>query len=227
MKAMILAAGRGERLRPLTDTTPKPMLPINGKPLLEHHVNRLAAAGIDEIVINTCWLGEQIEAYFADNGRRFGVNISWSREAQALETGGGISHALPLLGDQPFLLVNGDVWSDFPLAELAETDLPTELDAQLILVNNPEHHPRGDFSLDGKLVSYKEAQRFTFSGISLFRPALFAAYRASAGQCFPLRDILRPAILAGRVSASVYTGSWCDVGTVERYQQLQNFVSSK
>jgi MurNAc alpha-1-phosphate uridylyltransferase len=227
MKAMILAAGRGERLRPLTDTTPKPMLPINGKPLLEHHINRLAAAGIDEIVINTCWLGEQIETYFADNGRRFGVNISWSREAQALETGGGISHALPLLGDQPFLLVNGDVWSDFPLAELVKTDLPTELDAQLVLVNNPEHHPRGDFSLDGKLVSYKEAQRFTFSGISLFRPALFAAYQASAGQCFPLRDILRPAILAGRVSASVYTGSWCDVGTVERYQQLQNFVSSK
>jgi MurNAc alpha-1-phosphate uridylyltransferase len=227
MKAMILAAGRGERLRPLTDTTPKPMLPINGKPLLEHHINRLAAAGIDEIVINTCWLGEQIETYFADNGRRFGVNISWSREAQALETGGGISHALPLLGDQPFLLVKGDVWSDFPLAELVKTDLPTELDAQLVLVNNPEHHPRGDFSLDGKLVSYKEAQRFTFSGISLFRPALFAAYQASAGQCFPLRDILRPAILAGRVSASVYTGSWCDVGTVERYQQLQNFVSSK
>jgi len=227
MKAMILAAGRGERLRPLTDTPPKPMLPINGKPLLEHHINRLAAAGIDEIVINTCWLGEQIETYFADNGRRFGVNISWSREAQALETGGGISHALPLLGDQPFLLVNGDVWSDFPLAELAKTDLPAELDAQLVLVNNPDHHPQGDFSLDGDLVSYREAQRFTFSGISLFRPALFAAYQASAGQCFPLRDILRPAILAGRVSASVYTGSWCDVGTVERYQQLQNFVSSK
>jgi MurNAc alpha-1-phosphate uridylyltransferase len=225
MKAMILAAGRGERLRPLTDTTPKPMLPIDGKPLLEHHINRLAAVGIDKIVINTCWLGEQIEEYFADGGR-LGVNISWSREAQALETGGGISQALPLLGDQPFLLINGDVWSDFPLAELSKTHLSAELDAQLILVDNPEHHPQGDFSLDGKLVSYKEAQRYTFSGISLFRPALFAAYQASAGQCFPLRDVLRPAILAGRVSASVYTGNWCDVGTVERYQQLQSFVSS-
>ncbi|MGB0449117.1 MAG: N-acetylmuramate alpha-1-phosphate uridylyltransferase MurU [Porticoccaceae bacterium] len=226
MKAMILAAGRGERLRPLTDTTPKPMLPIDGKPLLEHHINQLAAAGITEIVINTCWLGEQIEEYFDDSGRRFGVNISWSREAQALETGGGISHALPLLGDQPFLLINGDVWSDFPLTELSKTNLPAELDAQLVLVNNPEHHPQGDFSLDGNLVGYREAQRFTFSGISLFRPALFAAYQASAGQCFPLRDILRPAILAGRVGGSVYTGSWCDVGTVERYRQLQTLVSS-
>jgi MurNAc alpha-1-phosphate uridylyltransferase len=226
MKAMILAAGRGERLRPLTDTTPKPMLPINGKPLLEHHINRLAAAGINEIVINTCWLAEQIEEYFADHGRHFGVNISWSRETQALETGGGISQALPLLGDQPFLLVNGDVWSDFPLAELAKTDLPTELDAQLILVDNPEHHPQGDFSLDGNLVGYSEAQRFTFSGISLFRPALFADYSSGVVECFPLRDVLRPAILAGRVGANVFTGNWCDVGTVERYQQLQNFVSS-
>lgn len=226
MKAMILAAGRGERLRPLTDTTPKPMLPIDGKPLLERHINRLAAAGIDEIVINTCWLGEQIEAYFADGGRRYGVNISWSREAQALETGGGISQALPLLGDQPFLLINGDVWSDFPLAELSATGLPAELDAQLVLVDNPEHHPQGDFSLDGKLVGYNETQRFTFSGISLLRPALFAAYQTSAGQCFPLRDVLRPAILSGRVGASVYSGNWCDVGTVERYQQLQTFLSS-
>ena len=114
MKAMILAAGRGERLRPLTDKTPKPMLAVDGKPLLEHHVRRLAAAGITEIVINTCWLGEQIEAYFSDDGRRLGVNISWSREAEALETGGGITRALPLLGESPFLLINGDVWSDFP-----------------------------------------------------------------------------------------------------------------
>lgn len=226
MKAMILAAGRGERLRPLTDTTPKPMLPIDGKPLLEHHINRLAAAGITEIVINTCWLGEQIEEYFNDGGQRFGVKISWSREAEALETGGGICQALPLLGDQPFLLINGDVWSDFPLAQLSQTKLPAELDAQLVLVDNPEHHPRGDFSLQENLLSYKEAQRYTFSGISLFRPALFAAYQVGSEQCFPLRDVLRPAILAGRVGGSVYTGSWCDVGTVERYQQLQTFVKT-
>jgi len=225
MKAMILAAGRGERLRPLTDTTPKPMLPLNGKPLLEHHINRLVAIGVKDIVINTCWLGEQIEAYFAD-GRDFGVNISWSRESEALETGGGIRHALPFLGDQPFLLINGDVWSDFTLSELAETALPAELDARLVLVNNPEHNPQGDFSLDGNLVSYRENQRFTFSGISIFRPQLFAAYQSSAGQNFPLRDVLRPAILAGRVAGSIHTGSWYDVGTVERYQQLEAFVNS-
>jgi len=226
MKAMILAAGRGERLRPLTDTTPKPMLLVDGKPLLEHHINRLVAAGINDIVINTCWLGEQIEAYFHDDGRRFGVNISWSRETQPLETGGGISRALPLLGDQPFLLINGDVWSDFPLAELSNSHLPAELDARLVLVNNPEHHPQGDFSLEGSLASYREAQRFTFSGISLFRPQLFAAYQNNAEQYFPLRDILKPAILNGRVGATVYSGSWCDVGTVERYQQLQALVNS-
>jgi MurNAc alpha-1-phosphate uridylyltransferase len=227
MKAMILAAGRGKRLRPLTDTTPKPMLPIAGKPLLEHHINRLAAAGITEIVINTCWLGEQIETYFHDSGHRFGVNISWSREGEALETGGGITHALPLLGDQPFLLINGDVWSDFPLAQLSQTKLPAELDAQLVLVDNPQHHPLGDFSLVENLVSYKEAQHFTFSGISLFRPALFSSYQAGSPKlCFPLRDVLRPAILAGHVGGSVYTGSWCDVGTVERYQQLQTFIKT-
>lgn len=221
MKAMILAAGRGERLRPLTDTTPKPMLPINGKPMLEHHIKRLAAAGITEIVINTCWLGEQIETYFNDDGRRLGVTISWSREVEALETGGGITRALPLLGDEPFMLINGDVWSDFPLAELCETKLNAGLDAALVLVKNPQHHPRGDFSVDGNLVSYKEGQRYTFSGISLFRPTLFAAHQNGSAECFPLRDVLRPAILSGRVAASVYTGSWCDVGTVERYQQLK------
>lgn len=225
MKAMILAAGRGERLRPLTDATPKPMLPIDGKPLLEHHINRLAASGITEIIINTCWLGEQIEEYFYDNGRRFGVTISWSREAEALETGGGITQALPLLSDEPFLLINGDVWSDFPLAQLCQTDLSAGLDARLVLVSNPGHHPRGDFSVDGDLVSYKGAQRFTFSGISLFRPALFTAHQSNSGQCFPLRDVLRPAILSGRIAASIYTGSWCDVGTVERYQQLQTLVN--
>lgn len=221
MKAMILAAGRGERLRPLTDSTPKPMLAVDGKPLLEHHINRLAAAGITEIVINTCWLGEQIEAYFSDNGRRLGVNISWSREAEALETGGGITQALPLLGESPFILVNGDVWSDFPLAEFCRAGLPAELDARLVLVNNPRHHPRGDFSLDRGLAGYAEVQRLTFSGISLFRPQLFAPYRDSVQPCFPLRDVLRPAILAGRVGATHFSGSWCDVGTVERYRQLQ------
>ena len=227
MKAMILAAGRGERLRPLTDKTPKPMLAVDGKPLLEHHIQRLAAAGVTEIVINTCWLGEQIEEYFSDNGRCLGVNISWSREAEALETGGGITRALPLLGETPFILVNGDVWSDFPLVELCRAGLPAELDARLVLVDNPPHHPGGDFSLDSGLAGYTEGQRLTFSGISLFRPQLFTPYQNNQQSCFPLRDVLRPAILAGRVGAIHFSGSWCDVGTVERYRQLQTELEER
>jgi len=129
MKAMILAAGRGERLRPLTDSIPKPMLQVAGKPLLEHHLERLAAAGITEIVINTSWLGEQIQEYFNDCQQRLGVIISWSREVTALETGGGIAKALPLLGDEPFILINGDVWSDYPLDQLRDHKLSDDLDA--------------------------------------------------------------------------------------------------
>jgi len=220
MKAMILAAGRGERLRPLTDSTPKPMLPVAGKPLLEHHIERLVAAGISDIVINTCWLAQQIEDYFQDASQRLGATIRWSRETQALETGGGIAKALPLLGEQPFMLVNGDVWSDFDLATGRQVSLPDDLDGWLFLVDNPEHHPEGDFGLIDDRVCYTDQQSYTFSGICLLRPALFAGY-GGAERVFPLRDILRPAIESGRVGGSIYTGSWCDVGTVARYRQLQ------
>ena len=198
MKAMILAAGRGERLRPLTDRTPKPMLAVNGKPLLEHHVRRLAAAGITEIVINTCWLGDQIEAYFSDDGRRLGVNISWSREAEALETGGGITRALPLLGESPFLLINGDVWSDFPLAELSQAGLSEELDARLVLVDNPPHHPQGDFPwIVGWLVMPKGS-------------GLHSAVSACSGHsCLqPTRRLSRPVSPAGCPAASHF-GAAC------------------
>ncbi len=221
MKAMILAAGRGERLRPLTDSLPKPMLPVAGKPLLEHHIERLVASGITDIVINTCWLAEKIEAYFADAGARLGASIQWSRELEALETGGGIAKALPLLGNEPFLLINGDVWTDFPLQPLIIEGLPDHLDAWLVLVNNPVQHSQGDFSLLDGRVGYDSGERFTFSGISLLRPALFAARAPGDSPWFPLRDVLRPAILKHRVGGAVYTGSWCDVGTVERYEQLQ------
>jgi MurNAc alpha-1-phosphate uridylyltransferase len=220
MKAMILAAGRGERLRPLTDSTPKPMLQVAGKPLLEHHLARLAAAGITDIVINTSWLAEQIEEYFSDCETRLGVTISWSREVTALETGGGIARALPLLGDEPFMLINGDVWSDYPLVELQGKKLSDDLDAWLLLVGNPAHNPGGDFALQNGRVNYAEDLAATFSGISLIRPALFANY-LERDSAFPLRDVLRPAIVAGRVGGEVYTGSWCDVGTLERYEQLQ------
>ena len=220
MKAMILAAGRGERLRPLTDSTPKPMLQVAGKPLLEHHLARLAAAGITEIVINTSWLAEQIEEYFSDCEQRLGVTISWSREVTALETGGGIVRALPLLGEEPFILINGDVWSDYPLADLRANKLSDDLDAWLLLVANPPHNRAGDFVLQDGRVDYAEDHAATFSGISLIRPALFANYLEQ--DCpFPLRDALRPAIVGGRVGGEMYTGSWCDVGTLERYEQLQ------
>ena len=226
MKAMILAAGRGERLRPLTDSTPKPMLQVAGKPLLEHHLVRLAAAGITDIVINTSWLAGQIEDYFNDCQQRLGVTISWSREATALETGGGIAKALPLLGDQPFMLINGDVWSDYPLAQLQDNKLSNDLDAWLLLVANPPHNPRGDFALQDGRINYAQEQTSTFSGISLIHPKLFVTDSAS-GSAFPLRDVLRPAIVAGRVGGDIYSGSWCDVGTLERYQQLQDSLAQR
>jgi MurNAc alpha-1-phosphate uridylyltransferase len=186
MKAMILAAGRGERLRPLTDSTPKPMLQVAGKPLLEHHLVRLAEAGVTEIVINTSWLAEQIEAYFSDCEVRLGVTISWSREVTALETGGGIVNALALLGDEPFILINGDVWSDYPLLELRDNKLSDDLDAWLLLVGNPIHNPAGDFALQDGRINYAEEHSATFSGISLMRPALFAEHLERDG-AFPLR----------------------------------------
>jgi len=227
MKAMILAAGRGERLRPLTDSIPKPMLQVAGKPLLEHHLERLAAAGITDIVINTSWLAEQIEEYFNDCQARLGVTISWSREVTALETGGGIAKALPLLGNEPFILINGDVWSDYPLDQLRNHKLSDDLDAWLLLVGNPPHNSRGDFALQNGRVDYADEQTSTFSGISLIRPALFSS-DLKPGSVFPLRDVLRPAIVAGRVGGDIYTGSWCDVGTLERYEQLQDaLVQSK
>ena len=227
MKAMILAAGRGERLRPLTDSIPKPMLQVAGKPLLEHHLERLAAAGITDIVINTSWLAEQIEEYFNDCQARLGVTISWSREVTALETGGGIAKALPLLGNEPFILINGDVWSDYPLDQLRNHKLSDDLDAWLLLVGNPPHNSRGDFALQNGRVDYADEQTSTFSGISLIRPALFSS-DLEPGSAFPLRDVLRPAIVAGRVGGDIYTGSWCDVGTLERYEQLQDaLVQSK
>jgi MurNAc alpha-1-phosphate uridylyltransferase len=222
---MILAAGFGKRMRPLTELTPKPLLMVAGKPLLQHHIERLAAAGITELVINTSWLAEQIEDYFGD-GSDFGVQISWSREPQPLETGGGIAKALPLLGNSPFLLINGDVWTDFCLNKVVEAQLDQTLDAWLLLVNNPDHHLCGDFALSDKLVSCTDSPNFTFSGISLLRPTLFADYQlAHPNQpAFRWLEALMPAIKRGRVAGEVHTGQWWDVGTVERYQQLNRHL---
>ena len=221
MRAMILAAGYGKRLRPLTDKMPKPMITVAGKPLLQHHIERLVTMGVTEVVINISWLAEQIENYFGD-GSNFGINITWSKEPEPLETGGGILNALPLLGDAPFLLINGDIWSDFPLLTVRDIRLESNQSAWLLLVNNPQHNPFGDFGLQQGLVSYQPNLKYTFSGISLFKPRLFADYAKNHMQAsrFPLREVLRPAIESRCIIGSVYAGHWCDVGTIERYNAL-------
>jgi MurNAc alpha-1-phosphate uridylyltransferase len=228
MKAMILAAGFGERLRPLTNDTPKPLLKIANKPLIQYHVERLVDAGVRELVINTSWLGDQIESFLGD-GSRFGVRIQWSRESEPLETGGGIRRALPMLGGEPFLVINGDVWTQYPLRKLVEREWTEEMDAHLVLVPNPVHHPEGDFTLDERgCVRYPEKGdgRFTFSGISVMRPEIFAMF-SSASERFPMRDVLAGGIRDGYVTGEVYAESWWDVGTLERLEALNALVSGK
>ena len=225
MKAMILAAGRGERMRPLTDHTPKPLLMVAGKPLIEWHVSALKRAGVDELVVNLGWLGERLRAHLGD-GRAWGVSIAYSDEGwPALETGGGIHRALPLLGAAPFLLVNGDVWSDVPLATLVEraAHLPDNDLAHLVLVPNPVHNRRGDFGLVGDRMVPACVESFTFSGLSVLRPELFADCTPGA---FPLAPLLRDAAIRGQVSAELHGGRWSDVGTPERLAAIEILLSS-
>jgi MurNAc alpha-1-phosphate uridylyltransferase len=201
-------------MRPLTDRMPKPLLPVRGKPLIEYHLERLARAGIERIVINLAWLGGMIRDALGD-GARFGVRIDYSDEATgALETGGGIFRALPLLGGDAFLVVNGDIYSDYPFAQAR---LPPGRDVHLVLVPNPPQHPNGDFGLERGLALPDAAVRYTFSGIAVYRREFFAECAAGA---FPLKPLLIRAMSAGRCSAEVYRGSWQDVGTIERLQAL-------
>lgn len=216
---MILAAGKGERMRPLTLTRPKPLIEVNGRPLIEHHLLALAAAGITEVVINHAWLGDQLEAALGD-GRRLGVAIRFSAEGEPLETGGGIFRALPLLGSSPFVLVNGDIRTDFDFGALA---LPADCLAHLVLVDNPAHHPDGDFGLLEGRISLETAPRFTYSGIAVLHPRLFAGCTAGA---FKLVDVLRPAIAAGRVSGERWPGRWVDVGTLERLAEAESLFGT-
>lgn len=219
MKAMILAAGLGTRLRPLTETTPKPLLPLAGKPMIVYHIEALVAAGVRELVINVSWLGEQIEQMLGDGGQ-FGAQIVYSREPGApLETGGGIRRALRLLGDTPFLLVAGDIWSDYPFPRLLAGALVLPRLAHLVLVPNPPQHSGGDFSLDaaGVVGMARDVPRHTYSGIALLTPALLAGWDA---ETFPLREPLRRAAAAGQLSGELWTGDWEDVGTPERYAAL-------
>jgi N-acetyl-alpha-D-muramate 1-phosphate uridylyltransferase len=218
MKAMILAAGLGTRMRPLTDHCPKPLLDVAGKPLIVRHIEKLAEAGFQDIVINTAHLGYMIEEALGD-GSQWRVHIQYSREEKPLETAGGIVNALPLLGEEAFLVINGDIWCDYPLVRLQTLSLSGL--AHLVLVNNPEHHSKGDFVLhDGNAHPRGEQTGFTFSGLSVMHPQLFANWRSRAGEAFPLREILLPAMAASQVSGEHYAGYWLDVGTPERLQQL-------
>lgn len=220
MKAMILAAGEGRRMRPLTETVPKPLLEVGGKSLLEHQIERLKSAGITEMVINVSHLADQIVEAFGD-GSRLGVHVQWSREPQCLETGGGIRQALADLGPEPFVVVNSDVWTEYPFQNLPE--ISGQL-AHLVMVPNPSHHSCGDFSLytPGKfgrpLVRYHgRDRRHTFAGISVLQPDLF---RNSAPGVFPLAPLLRQAIQKQQVTGELYLGTWVDVGTRERLDAL-------
>jgi len=223
MKAMILAAGEGRRMRPLTSVTPKPLLEVAGKPLIEHHIVRLGAAGFTEIVVNVSHLGHQLVDFLGD-GSQWQVGISISSEQTPLETAGGIIQALPLLGDAPFLLVNGDVFTDYPFAQLRET-APTERGAHIVLVPNPEHHPLGDFALHEGRVGHRSSTQpaagdpvvATYSGIGVYEPTMF---QDCASGLHPLKPLLDEAIAQASLSGELYQGVWEDVGTPVRLTAL-------
>ena len=225
MMAMILAAGRGERMRPLTDHLPKPLLKVGGKALIEHRIESLAAAGFRDLVINHAHLGAQIEAYLG-SGERYGVRITWSREPDgALETGGGIFQALPMLEGEAFLVVNADVWTDYPFARLAKpVSITSSSLAHLVLVDNPPEHPQGDFVLRDARVLAEGTPRLTFSGIGVYHRDLFRDCRPGR---FPLAPLLRTAMEQGRVSGEHYTGAWRDIGTPERLNELDRMLSAQ
>jgi len=218
---MILAAGRGERMRPYTDATPKPLLRVGGKALIEYHLEALARAGLHEVVVNVGHLGGQIEAALGD-GERYGVRIRYSREdAAILDTGGGILNALPLLGEAPFLVVNGDIYADYPFKQLPT--VPAGL-AHLVLVPNPPQHPGGDFALHGGRVTSEGDSLLTFSGIGVYRPQLFADCQPGV---FPLAPLLRQAMAAGQVGGERYDGQWWDIGTPARLAALDQRLTSR
>ena len=220
--AMILAAGKGTRMRPLTLQTPKPLLLAAGKPLIVWHIERLVKAGFKRLVINHYWLGEQLELAIGD-GSRWGVHIDWSAEDLLLNTGGGILNALPLLGDDPFLLVNGDVFTDMDFSAFISSEgmvvLPAGILAHLLMVDNPEHNPEGDFSLENDQIRNGGEAALTFSGVSLIRPQLFFAEKPGS---FPLTPLLKQCMNQGKVSGEYYQGYWLDVGTPERLKTLDN-----
>lgn len=226
MKALIFAAGLGERMRPLTDRTPKPLLPVAGKPLVVWHLEKLAALGVREVVLNTSWLAEQFPRALGD-GSTWGLTLHFVYEGPTpLETGGGMWNARSYLGDAPFIAVNGDIWTDYDFMQLPREP---EGDAHLVLVDNPPQHPNGDFALEDSRVHSTGASKLTFSGIGAYRPALLDGWRDIVGDApgagdspprFKLAPLLRAAMARGRVSGEHHRGAWTDVGTPERLVQL-------
>ena len=218
---MILAAGRGERMRPLTDTTPKPLLQVGARALIEYHIIALVQAGFPDIVINHAWLGSQIEDFLGD-GSRYGARIRYSPEGEkGLETGGGIRRALPLLGDGPFVVVNGDIWTDYPFAHLPHT-LPGL--AHLVVVPNPDFNPSGDFALRDGIIHNTGGPRYTFSGIGVYDARLFEHCHEAR---FPLAPLLRQAADAGQVSGECHSGRWSDIGTPGRLAELDHLLTTR
>ena len=221
MKAMILAAGRGERLRPLTDSTPKPLLKIGDKSLIEYHLYKLADVGIKEVIINTAWLGEKIQQTIG-NGEKYGLTVFYSDESeQALETAGGIINALPLLGDEPFLIINGDIFTDYDFKQLNNLELNAE--AHLVMVKNPQHNLKGDFALDGGYLQNTGDTLYTYSGIGIYTKQFFAGYPEGVTALAP---ILKEKITQQKVSGELFKNAWTDVGTIERLQQLNKQENS-
>ncbi len=222
MKVLILSAGRGERLRPLTDRTPKPLLQAGKYRLIEHLIIALVKAGITDIVINYAYLGQQFPDVLGD-GQQFGANITYSPEQQGgLETAGGIINALPLLGNEPFLVVNGDIWTDYPFEQFNGFTFNKNCLAHLVLVNNPAHHPQGDFALSADLITLNGQNKYTFSGIALYRPTFFANVKV---HYLALKPLLLKAIVQHKLQGEIYQGQWSDIGTIKRLQQLNEALN--
>ncbi|MFW5451883.1 MAG: N-acetylmuramate alpha-1-phosphate uridylyltransferase MurU [Methylophagaceae bacterium] len=224
MKTMILSAGRGDRLRPLTDNTPKPLLQAGKYRLIEYTIQSLVKAGFIDIIINTAHLAEQFTDILGD-GQQYGAKIIYSPEQQGgLETAGGIINALPLLGDEAFLIVNGDIWTDYPYQQLSSSTLSKNNLCHLVLVNNPEHHPQGDFSLSSGLITQDGDNKSTYSGIGIYHPSLFAELDV---QRLALKPLLLKAIAQQQASGELYQGQWSDIGTIKRLNELTESLSSK
>jgi MurNAc alpha-1-phosphate uridylyltransferase len=236
VKAMILAAGRGERMRPLTDKVPKPLLVVGDKPLIVYHLEKLSSFGVTDLVINVAYLGDNIQQALGD-GETWGLSIHYSEEPYPLETGGALYKALPLLGDEPFILVNGDVWSDMDFSDI--TQIPLNADTfssaitkkgppvgHLIFVANPTHNPQGDFALDNTIVTLKSSRSlsYTFSGMALIHPDMIRCY-PDKREAFPLKEVFLYCIAQQQLTGSIHGGGWCDVGTPERLQALDAFLN--